>query len=134
MNIKYAVKAIVFFKGKMLLIKKDTYSYNKHNTYWDIPGGRKQENETDIETLSREFKEEIGIEPEILNKIGEVVVRENIEEKIIASVYLCEIFSDAIKLSDEHSEYIFIDPKTINNYKAHMILSKIDYDTLTNLL
>jgi 8-oxo-dGTP pyrophosphatase MutT (NUDIX family) len=33
--------------------------------YWEFPKGKKEENETDIETAKRELKEETGLEGEV---------------------------------------------------------------------
>ncbi|WP_052339666.1 NUDIX hydrolase [Gorillibacterium massiliense] len=50
---------------KFLLVKRRDFPF------WDLPGGRKEKHESDIECAIREVKEETGLEIRILNKIGQ---------------------------------------------------------------
>lgn len=48
--------------GRILLLKADTKNHSKNTRpYWDLPGGRIEENETPDQTLIREVAEETGI-------------------------------------------------------------------------
>jgi len=57
--VKKVVALATIEKGKILLVRKDGF--------WILPGGKVENNETDIECLFREFKEEL---PEV--KVQEV--------------------------------------------------------------
>ncbi len=53
---KVAVKAMIVNDGKVLITRSEG------DTLWDLPGGRINEGESLEEAISREVKEELGIE------------------------------------------------------------------------
>lgn len=55
LNAKYSVSANIIKNGKMLL------EYNSKHGYYTLPGGKQNGNETPVETLVRELKEELNI-------------------------------------------------------------------------
>ena len=55
LNAKYSVSANIIKNGKMLL------EYNSKHGYYTLPGGKQNGNETLVETLVRELKEELNI-------------------------------------------------------------------------
>jgi len=67
MKIKLAGCIIRNSEGKILLIHRNTPKRNQ----WEIPGGKIDENENSEETAKREVKEELGIDVEIIDRLGE---------------------------------------------------------------
>lgn len=67
MKIKLAGCVIKNSEGKILLLHRNTSNRNQ----WEIPGGKIDEGEDPEQTAKREVKEELGIDVEIFNKIGE---------------------------------------------------------------
>lgn len=57
-----AVKALILKKDKFLLLRKSSLSGGS----WEIPGGRKQKQESDEVALKREVKEETGLSVSIV--------------------------------------------------------------------
>ena len=52
---------VLFYSDEFLIIQHSTES-NELKGHWDFPKGHVEENETELETASRELKEETGIE------------------------------------------------------------------------
>lgn len=69
--VRKAVRTFLINDNKVIVIK---YKTNKNMNYYDIPGGKIEENESAITASIREFKEETGIE--IINQKykGNVIV------------------------------------------------------------
>ena len=58
-QVRKAVRTYLINDNKVIVIK---YKTNKNMNYYDIPGGKVEENESAIDASIREFKEETGIE------------------------------------------------------------------------
>lgn len=58
-KVRKAVRAFLIEDGKIVAIK---YKKEMNKGYYDIPGGKIEENETSIQASIREFREETGIE------------------------------------------------------------------------
>lgn len=69
--VRKAIRTFLINDNKVIVIK---YKTNKNMNYYDIPGGKIEENESAINASIREFKEETGIE--IINQKykGNVIV------------------------------------------------------------
>ncbi len=91
------VKAVITNGNKILLLKNDQG--------WDLPGGHVHEEESLDDALKREIKEETGLEIEEFEKLNLT------HDKI--TFYRAKTSSVDVKLSDEHTSYIFIEPEKI---------------------
>lgn len=109
----YNVGGIVLKDKKLLVVRK-----KNGRLECILPGGKKEEGESDIDTLKREFLEELGVSISNISFLG------SYEDKAIFSdclfhmqAYIVEI--DGIIRSDhEIKEFLWID----NNYKEKGIL------------
>lgn len=113
----YFVAVKVFMeKDRKLLIMKDNFGV------WDLPGGRikPDEFETPMEDIvKRKLREELG--DEIKYEIGKPVIfmrHERIEHapgnptvRIFAVGYEGKLLSGEVKLSQRHTELLWVDPK-----------------------
>ena len=113
----------IYHVGLKILLKKGdeflflTDAVGKH---FDLPGGRIDdvEHTTPLtEVIAREVGEELG--EEVKYKLGKQVFqfRRHFESKdlhIFLTVYEVEYLSGEIKLSAEHSNYQWINPKKVN--------------------
>ena len=110
---KFSVKGIVCKNGKVFMLKDN-------KGIWELPGGKIDFGEHPLESLKREFLEELGVK-EV--KIGDVVnvwdftvnVKSTIYHFIII-VYECEANLSNINISDEHLEYKWIKLDEIHKY------------------
>lgn len=83
---------------------------------WKLPGGRLEENETWLEGLRREIKEETGIENFTIEKILNVDLSDSGNTYIVT--FLCKIEDNPeIKLSDEHQKYAWVGEKEVKGYQ-----------------
>ncbi len=118
--------AIIFCgeKPKFLLLH-----YGKD--HWGFPKGHVEGEESEIETLRRELKEETGIEtikiaPGFRKKttyfftsFGETIAK-------TVSFYLAETFDEKIKLSHEHSEFEWL--------PFNQAMERLSFENTKNLL
>ena len=70
-QVRKAVRTFLINDNKVIVIK---YKTNKNMNYYDIPGGKVEENESAIDASIREFKEETGIEVIDQKYKGNVIV------------------------------------------------------------
>jgi 8-oxo-dGTP diphosphatase len=106
------VKAFIFNNNKLLLIKR--HQNDPHcPEEWEVPGGRINENETLIQGLQREIKEETGLDAIIKNSFAtENFVRDD-GQPINMTHFICEYTCGEIKLSEEHCTYEWVDKKDV---------------------
>lgn len=100
------VGGVILHNNKLLVVRKRT---KEDYPEFIIPGGKREKEETDLETLSRELKEEISVRIKASHYIGEfsdIAAFEN--EPITIKVYLVEVEGD-IKVDNEIKEYCWID-------------------------
>lgn len=81
---KKSVGAIIYFKGKYLLQKRDNNKNIFFPNFWGVFGGSVDKNETIRKAVLRELKEEITIDM-------------NIEKKILTSYFRSHHFSNQRK-------------------------------------
>jgi 8-oxo-dGTP diphosphatase len=118
------VKAIIEHDGKILLIKRSD-KYKGISGIWDIPGGRLEFGEEPEDGLRREVMEETGIKLTGINRILDASTVYNDDEKhIVRITYLCTAEVKEMKLSNEHTEFIWVDPKKIDFKIEDRLLEK----------
>ena len=96
-----AVVAIIQKEDRFLFIKRSNY-IDTAAGYWCPVSGRLEENETQIEALQREVKEEVGLSVKALKKICEIPSHNN---QFILHFWTTEIISgEASVASDEATD------------------------------
>ena len=108
-----SAKTIALFGNRFLLLK------NKDNTY-ELPGGHIKKNEATMAGAIREFQEETGIYP----LLKRVVLRK--PDRII---YIGNISTNKVKISNEHKGFIFINKTQLKKIKLSR-KTKIDFNNL----
>jgi len=115
-----ALKAIVAKEGKILIIKRGPDEDCSKNE-WDIPGGKFDFGETPLKCLKREVKEETNLE--IYDDFQPVRVwsffKNNGKTQVIGITVLCKHKYGEVKLSDEHTDFKWINPSEIGEYNIH---------------
>ena len=103
---------VLFHSDDFLVIQHSTES-NEVEGHWDFPKGHIENNETELETATRELHEETGIDNFRLieNFRHKITYNINKNSKIIPKeviFFLAESFTKSIKLSSEHQNYIWL--------------------------
>ncbi len=130
-NFRNAAKAFIIRDGKLFMMKRRANDPHKPSVL-DIPGGRLELGENPFDGLKREMKEETGCGIGIIMPIAvKHFVRED-GQKITLTMYWCNLQDKEIKLSEEHTEYKWLDiekdlteipdffHEAINNYKKYI--------------
>lgn len=121
--INVAFKAIIRKDNKILVIKRS----GKEEVFeklWDIPGGRMNFGEMPKESLAREIYEETGLEVNILSPFTVWSFMASDELQIIGITMLADYRSGEVALSEEHTEFKWINPNEFQNLDANNSLKK----------
>lgn len=115
-----ATKAFIMYQGKVLLLRESMkYTDGSNAGSYDVVGGRVTPGERFDESLLREIREETGLTvrigcPFFVNEWRPVVRGE--QWQVIGTFFECFVDSDEVALSEDHSEYIWIDPADFAQY------------------
>lgn len=107
-DFRNAAKAFVVNGDKVLLLKRRPNDVHKPGE-WDIPGGRLDPGENPFDGLHRETLEETGCEIEIMMPIDIHFFTRQDGQQIQLTIFICKFVSGDITLSEEHTEYKWID-------------------------
>ncbi len=111
-----ATKALVVYEGRVLLLREaGTYADGTNAGCYDVCGGRLKPGEHFQEALKREVFEETGLVVTVGEPIavGEwrPIVRDE-QWQIVGIYFLCQASSAQVRLSEDHDQYVWIDPAT----------------------
>lgn len=110
------VKGVVVYNQRLLLLKKIKPSKDNYG-YWELPGGGMEYNESPNEAVKREIMEETGLEVDVEGMISNFhVVRK--DKEIVGIIFLCYAKNDLVRLSSEHTEYVFVTQEEAKQYLA----------------
>lgn len=117
---RMAAKAFIVRNGTVLIVREaETYEEGTNIGKYQIPGGRIEIGEPFFEALKREAMEETGLTVTPLWPlfVGEwTPTIKGKKTQIIALYYVCETESEEVRLSEEHDDFKWIDPKKIADY------------------
>ena len=109
-----AAKALVLYNNRVLIIRRSSYIETGAGE-WDIPGGGMQFGETMQECLTREAKEETGLNVRVERLLFATTRLVTPVRQIIILVYLCHADSDEVMLSHEHTDYLWATPEQLKD-------------------
>lgn len=107
-NFSLAAKAFIVDKNRLLIVKRSNYTIMKPGI-WEIPGGRLNPGEDMIQGLKRETKEETNIDIEVVRAISMRDFIRDDDQTIKLTIFLCRPLNKEVKLSNEHTEFEWID-------------------------
>jgi 8-oxo-dGTP diphosphatase len=123
-----AVCAFIF-KGKKILVAKRSDDRDHDPGRWECVSGRFNQHCTTVEDeITQEVKEELGndFKFKLIAPISFYhfyrAGRKN--DELIGVNYICEYLGGKVKLSDEHTEYKWIEPQELLSRDIHELLRK----------
>ena len=102
--ITVAKVVIIDNKDRVLFLKRSNYM-DKFAGEWDLPGGHLKGNESLLEGLKREVKEETGLsvsDPKL------ITIDNNLH------FFYCNYDSQPVKISHEHTDYLFFNKNDLD--------------------
>lgn len=124
------VGGVIIHNKKLLVVRKRT---KENFQEYIIPGGKREGNESDLESLQRELLEELNVsllDTEYLGSYTDIAVFENVP--ITIKTYLATIKGN-IKVQNEIKEYEWIDRNyEENGIKVGSIIKKYIVPELIN--
>lgn len=116
-----ATKAFIIYRGKILIVRESTkYKDGTNSGSYDVPGGRIKPGQKFDKSLLREIKEETGLNVRIGRPfyVGEWRPKVGRESwQIVGTFFECFSRSNKVKLSRDHDDYQWINPKNYKKYK-----------------
>ncbi|SHM02043.1 (deoxy)nucleoside triphosphate pyrophosphohydrolase [Flavobacterium xinjiangense] len=108
-NIINVTCAIIVIENKILVTQRSEKM--KLPLKWEFPGGKLEENESEIDCIKREIKEEINIEIEVLRKLSNSIYDYG-NFKINLIPFIAKHILGEIKLT-EHRDYKLLQRKEL---------------------
>jgi len=117
-----AAAAFIDKNGKLLILKRSP-KHDFEGENWETVSGRLEQNLTEVKAeLQREIKEELGkdFKCRIIAPFGtyNFYRGEDKTQETVGIDYFCKYLSGKIKLSQEHTEYRWVDPQEFKKYQA----------------
>ena len=109
-----AVGAFILKDKKLLIVKKSPYE-NIDAGLWTIPGGKIEKDESIIDGLKREIKEEVNLEISNYQWLGEDVFESN-GFWYHAQLFLCNVKNDNVKLEKKLTAFHWLSKDEIENF------------------
>ena len=101
---RVAAAAYIFRDGKLLLLRRSQPPYTLVP-----PGGKLEIDEDPVAGMRREVREETGLEVKLIGVAHTWFGRITAESELLIAInYLAEPESGALRLSVEHSEYLWV--------------------------
>lgn len=116
-NVIFGQKAFIINNNREVLILKRQNS-EVYNNLWDVPGGKLEEGNTLLEAITREIREETGLE---LEKIIAILSTTKFQGQaadnpiIFRNIYLVRA-KGTVTISNEHREYRWVKAESLHEY------------------
>lgn len=103
-----AMKAVILFEGKVLIVKRNE-SLKFCGGTWEFVGGKLEFGEDLLTGLKREITEETGLEVTVEKILFATTFKTHDYRQVVIINYLCSSVTDEVILSSEHTEYLWAD-------------------------
>jgi len=124
MQFHLAVKGIIRRKdGKILVMKRSDIDDHKPNV-WETVGGGADDELSPQKALEREIKEEANLKVKVGEPFNVFTFKKDNGDFKVGITFICKYVSGKVKLSREHSDFKWIDPKEFKKMKSVPSLHK----------
>jgi ADP-ribose pyrophosphatase YjhB (NUDIX family) len=106
-NSGVGAKGLVLKDNRLLVL-------SKHNGCLDLPGGKKEINESAIESLQREIFEETKLSVAIIGPVAHWSFLNKSEFQIKGITYFCRYLEGVVELSLEHNIFFWVNIEEIH--------------------
>lgn len=120
-----SMKGMILYNNKVLILKR-ALETNFGGGNWEFPGGKLEFGEELTEGLKREIQEETGLTVEVKKILFATSFRIHEHKQVIIMNYLCKSNTSKVKLSHEHTDYMWADKKELLVYLDKRILKDIN--------
>lgn len=96
------VAAIIFHNNEIFCARRGASSLDYISRKYEFPGGKIEENESRIDALCRELREELNIQPDILSTYL-TVVHTYPDFELTMHSYICKVNTKELKLNEHIS-------------------------------
>jgi 8-oxo-dGTP diphosphatase len=101
------VAAVIIHDHKILCVRRGPAKYAYISDKWEFPGGKIEENETKIEALSREIREELHMTISV-DAFLMTVQHQYPDFHLTMDTFLCSCADDTLTLT-EHTDFKWLD-------------------------
>ena len=108
-NFRVVQVCLVTYKNKVLLLKRSD------KPYWVFPGGHLEAGEQSEQGIRREIEEETSLKVKNLC-LKRMETYQYKEDNFFGMVYQAETDSNKVKLSHEHTDFVWIEEKDLDQY------------------
>jgi len=111
------VAAVIVMDSLVLVCRRA--QHKSLSGFWEFPGGKVEQDETDSDALSRELHEELGI----LVKVGDLLTTSYSKSnglEIEMHTYLCELTSDPPTSSSDHDQLIWVGTQELGAWRQNV--------------
>lgn len=119
---RIVVKAQIWRDGRLLIIKRAPDS-DPYPGLWDVPGGSLHKGESVDEGIRRETFEEVDLALSHIRPLTTWSTGE-LEDLVIGLSFLATTETEAVTLSEEHTDFVWMSPDAIDDYAFPPNLAK----------
>ena len=127
-----AVKSLVVFNRRVLIIKRSNYSIGAGE--WDIPGGGIRFGEDLQECLHREIKEETGLTTHEDKLLYAMTAKVSPIRQVVGLTYLSYADTDEVILSHEHTDFLWATQEQLKGRVSRPILDDLIRNSVFDML
>lgn len=128
-----AVKGIVLNNGRVLMVKRSNNDEVDPGT-WEMPGGKIEFGEFLEPALIREVKEEAGIDITVEKLLYACTFKTDEKRQVVILAYLCRSRDKDVKLSPEHTDYMWASKSELESNLLPSILSDFEKNNILSLV